>query len=169
MYDIDITFDVITIIQNFIHIHQSVQMLYSPQKFNVRHLGMVQATGLNVWHRYHVRRHHILQNFIHIHQSVQMLYPPQKFKRPPSWNGSSYGIKNVASRPPWRHYLPTKFHENPPIGSKILAGTDRQTCWWSYKPAFILWMNESRLMKPMFVRILLLCSPAFYMNSFSDW
>jgi hypothetical protein len=40
------------------------------------------------------------------------------------------------------HDLPTEFHKNLPVGSKVIKGehtdrqTDRQTGWWSYKPHF---------------------------------
>jgi ribosomal protein S10 len=44
---IDVTFNVITSIQNFIQIHQSVQKLHPPQKFKRPPLLMVEATGLS--------------------------------------------------------------------------------------------------------------------------
>jgi hypothetical protein len=63
------------------------------RSLNVRHFEMVEATGLKVWHWSHLQRHQSIQNFIQIHQSVQKVRPPQKFKRPPLWNGWSYGNK----------------------------------------------------------------------------
>jgi hypothetical protein len=34
-----------------------------------------------------------MKNLIQIQQSVQKLHPPKMFKRPPFWNGCSYGIE----------------------------------------------------------------------------
>jgi hypothetical protein len=69
---------------------------------------------------------------------VQKLCPPQNFKCLPFWNGWSYEIKKMWHRGhlEWQ-YLPTKFHENQPGGSKVISGehTDR----WSAKPNFIFW------------------------------
>jgi hypothetical protein len=44
---IEVAFNAITTIQNFIQIHQSIQKVQASQKFKVRHFGMVEATGLN--------------------------------------------------------------------------------------------------------------------------
>jgi hypothetical protein len=44
---IEVTFNAITTIQNFIQIHQSVQKMPQPQKFRRPQFGKVTATGLN--------------------------------------------------------------------------------------------------------------------------
>jgi hypothetical protein len=43
---IDDAFNVITSIQNVIQVHQSVEKLNPLQKLNVRHFGIIEATGL---------------------------------------------------------------------------------------------------------------------------
>jgi hypothetical protein len=62
---------------------------------------------------------------------VQVLHPHQKFERPPFWNGWRYGIKKYGVEVHFQwHDLPTEFHKNLPIGSKVIWGdtqTDGQT------------------------------------------
>jgi hypothetical protein len=59
---------------------------------------------------------------------VQVLHPPQKFKRPPFWNGWSYGIKKYGVEVTFNGMTSLlNFIKNIPIGSKVIRGTHRQT------------------------------------------
>jgi hypothetical protein len=87
---IEVTFDAITTIQNFIKIHQSVQKVHPPQKFK----------RLPLWNRrsYEIKEYGIkvaisvitsIQNFITIRQSVQKLHHLR------SSNISHFGVINA--------------------------------------------------------------------------
>jgi hypothetical protein len=83
-YGIEVVLSVIIFIQNFIQIHEWIQKLHHLSSLNVGHFGVVDITFIVVTS---------VQNCIQIHQSTQKLHPHQKFKRPPFWNGWSYGIE----------------------------------------------------------------------------
>jgi hypothetical protein len=77
---IEVTFNAIITIQNFIQIHHLVQRVYPPQKFECLPLW-------NSW-SYEIKEYVTevafnvitsIQNFIQIHQLVQKLHPPQMF------------------------------------------------------------------------------------------
>jgi hypothetical protein len=85
---IEVTFNAISTIQNFIQIHQPVQNVHPPQKFKVRHYGIVKVTRLkNMASRslsmssppYKISSKST--NQFEIYQGVS-LHPSQKFKRP---------------------------------------------------------------------------------------
>jgi hypothetical protein len=90
---IEVTFNAITTIQNFIQIHQSIQKLHHLRSLNVRHFGVIDVTFRVITS---------IPNFNQIHQSGQTLsggsfHRPQKFKRPPFWN-EAMGLSSMESR-----------------------------------------------------------------------
>jgi hypothetical protein len=94
-YGIEVTF-VITSIQNFIQIHQSVQKLHTRQKFKCPPFWSDQC---------HLQYHHFQTKFHEIHQSVQKLLGGF-FTSTSDLNVCHFGmveatgLKNVASRSP---------------------------------------------------------------------
>jgi hypothetical protein len=104
------------------------------KSLNVRHFGMADATRLKIWRRCHLQWHHQPTKF---HEN-----PPIGSKvikgflctHLKSLNVRHFGMADATRLKIWRrchlqwHHLPTKFHENPHIGSKVISGrhTHRQ-------------------------------------------
>jgi hypothetical protein len=127
-YGIEVTF-VITSIQNFIQIHQSVQKLHTRQKFKCPPFWSDQC---------HLQYHHFQTKFHEIHQSVQKLLGGF-FTSTSDLNVCHFGMVEATGLKMWLqghlqwHPLPT----NPLISSKVTRGdTDRQasdlTCLLSF-------------------------------------
>jgi uncharacterized protein YneF (UPF0154 family) len=96
---------------------------------------MVEAMALKVGSRGQLQRHHLHTRF---HSN-----PPIGSKVIKRFlcthirilNVRHFGMAEVTRLEMWPrghlqwHHLPTKFHENPPIGSKVISGKHTQTGW----------------------------------------
>jgi hypothetical protein len=103
------------------------------RSLNVRHLGMVKAMTLKIRSQGHLQCHHLLARF-HSNPPVgskvikEFLYTHLR-----SLNVRHFGVNEATRLNTWRrghlqwYHLPTKFHENSPIGSKVISGIHTQT------------------------------------------
>jgi hypothetical protein len=141
---IEVTFNVITTIQDFIQIHHSVQKMHPPQKLKVRHFGVIDI-AFNVITSYKIsskstNRFKVPEGVLHTHTHTHT-HTPQKFKRRPFWNGWSYQIKKCGIEVTFTATTcPPNFTKIHRSVQKLLVG-DTQTGWWFDKPNFIFWVG----------------------------
>jgi hypothetical protein len=83
---IEVTFNAITIKQNFIQITNRFKSCTHLRSLNFRHYGILEATGLKIWHRGRLRYYNLHTKFHPNPPISSKVAPPQKFKRPPFWS-----------------------------------------------------------------------------------
>jgi hypothetical protein len=113
------------------------------RSLNVGHFGMVEAMALNIWSWGHLQCHHLHTRFHPNPLIGSKVIKGFLCTHLRSLNVRHFGmaaatrLKNLASGSSQWHHLPTKFHESPPIGSKVISGghtdthmqTDRLVIW----------------------------------------
>jgi hypothetical protein len=121
--------------QHFIQIHQSVQKLHHLRSLNVRHFEVVEATGLNSTEWGHLQCHHLHTKFLPNPPTSTNVIKVFLCTHLRSLNARHFGMAKATGLKMWHrghlqwHHLPTKFDENPPIGSKVIIGGYIGTDW----------------------------------------